>query len=154
MVTTNPVSRTLRFARFELNVETRELRKSGSKIRLQGQSLRILLCLLEEPGRLWSREDLRSRLWPNGTFVEFDHSLNVAVNRLRERLGDSAEKPRYIETVPGVGYRFVAPVETANEAPHPGLPVPEVAVPAVPPRSPSPAMVKTLVVSACALFIV
>jgi TolB-like protein/DNA-binding winged helix-turn-helix (wHTH) protein/Flp pilus assembly protein TadD len=130
MVTTNPVSRTLRFARFELNVETRELRKSGSKIRLQGQSLRILLCLLEEPGRLWSREELRNRLWPSGTFVEFDHSLNVAVNRLRERLGDSAEKPRYIETVPGVGYRFVAPVEIANETPHAELPEPELPVPA------------------------
>src|SRR5580704_11045596 len=152
-VTERPSPSTLRFARFELNVETGELRKSGSKIRLQGQSLRILLCLLEEPGRLWSREDLRSRLWPNGTFVEFDHSLNVAVNRLRERLGDSAEKPRYIETVPGVGYRFVAPVETANEAPHPDLPVPEVAVSAVPPRSPSPALVRTLVASACALLI-
>jgi TolB-like protein/DNA-binding winged helix-turn-helix (wHTH) protein/Tfp pilus assembly protein PilF len=152
-VTERPSPSTLRFSRFELNVETGELRKSGSKIRLQGQSLRILLCLLEEPGRLWSREDLRSRLWPNGTFVEFDHSLNVAVNRLRERLGDSAEKPRYIETVPGVGYRFVSPVETANEPPHPDLTVPEVAVPAVPPRSPSPALVRTLGASACALFI-
>ena len=110
-VAERPSSPTLRFSRFELNVETGELRKSGSKIRLQGQSLQILLCLLEEPGRLWSRDELRSRLWPNGTFVEFDHSLNVAVNRLRERLGDSAEKPRYIETVPGAGYRFVALVE-------------------------------------------
>lgn len=148
----NPSPPTLRFGRFELNVETRELRNSGTKIRLQGQSLLILLCLLEEPGRLWRREELRTRLWPNGTYVEFDHSLNVAVNRLRERLGDSAEKPRYIETVPGVGYRFMAPVETANEAPHPGLPVPELAVAAVPPRYRSPALVKTLVVAACALI--
>ena len=152
-VTERPSSSTLRFSRFELNVETGELRKSGSKIRLQGQSLRILLCLLEEPGRLWSREDLRGRLWPNGTFVEFDHSLNVAVNRLRERLGDSAENPRYIETVPGAGYRFVAPVETTNKDPHPDLPVPQVPVAAVPPRSPSPALVRTLVASACALLI-
>jgi Tol biopolymer transport system component/DNA-binding winged helix-turn-helix (wHTH) protein len=95
-----------------LNRETGELRKSGIRIRLHGQSLRILQCLLEEPGRLWSREELRSRLWPNGTFVEFDHSINVAVNRLRDRLGDSAEKPRFIETVPGVGYRFIAKIES------------------------------------------
>jgi TolB-like protein/DNA-binding winged helix-turn-helix (wHTH) protein/Tfp pilus assembly protein PilF len=134
-------------------METGELRRSGSKIRLQGQSLRILLCLLEEPGRLWSREDLRSRLWPNGTFVEFDHSLNVAVNRLRDRLGDSAENPRYIETVPGVGYRFVASVETASEAPHLDLPVRDVPIPAVPPRSATPALVKTLLAPACALLI-
>jgi TolB-like protein/DNA-binding winged helix-turn-helix (wHTH) protein/Tfp pilus assembly protein PilF len=153
-VTEHPSPSTLRFSRFELNVETGELRKSGSKIRLQGQSLRILLCLLEEPGRLWSREDLRSRLWPNGTFVEFDHSLNVAVNRLRERLGDSAEKPRYIETVPGVGYRFVAPVETANETAHPVLPVPELPVPAVPSPVRYPALVRTFLASACSLLFV
>jgi TolB-like protein/DNA-binding winged helix-turn-helix (wHTH) protein/Tfp pilus assembly protein PilF len=151
-VTERSSSSTLRFLRFELNMETGELRRSGSKIRLQGQSLRILLCLLEEPGRLWSREDLRSRLWPNGTFVEFDHSLNVAVNRLRDRLGDSAEKPRYIETVPGVGYRFVASVETANEAPHQDLPLPEVSAPALP-RYRNPSLVKTLVASAYALLI-
>src|SRR5437879_6257140 len=92
----------LRFRHFELNFETGELTRSGGKVRLQGQSLRILLCLVEEPGRLWTREELRKRLWPNGTFVEFDHSLNVADNRLRERLGDSADKPHYVETVPGV----------------------------------------------------
>src|SRR6478752_9620101 len=110
----NSSATNLHFGPFELNLDTGQLRKSGSKIRLQGQSLQILRCLLEEPGRLWSRDELRSRLWPNGTFVEFDHSLNVAVNRLRERLGDSAEKPRYIETVPGVGYRFLVPAETAQ----------------------------------------
>jgi TolB-like protein/DNA-binding winged helix-turn-helix (wHTH) protein/Tfp pilus assembly protein PilF len=121
-----------------LNLETGELRRSGIKIRLQGQSLQILLCLLEEPGRLWSREDLRSRLWPNGTFVEFDHSLNVAVNRLRDRLGDSAEKPRYIETVPGVGYRFVAPVESASEAPHRDIHAPEFPGSPDPPAAMSP----------------
>jgi TolB-like protein/DNA-binding winged helix-turn-helix (wHTH) protein/Tfp pilus assembly protein PilF len=102
------------FGPFRLNVETGELWKRGTKIRLQGQALQILLCLLEEPGRFRTREELRSRLWPNGTFVDFDHSLNVAVNRLRERLEDSAENPHYIETVPGVGYRFLVPVETAQ----------------------------------------
>jgi TolB-like protein/DNA-binding winged helix-turn-helix (wHTH) protein/Tfp pilus assembly protein PilF len=145
---------TLHFGRFELNIETGELRNSGTRIRLQGQSLQILLCLLEEPGRLWSREQLRSRLWPNGTFVEFDHSLNVAVNRLRERLGDSAEKPRYIETVPGVGYRFVAPVETASETPHPVLPERESPRPAIPSPVRHRALVRTSVASACALLFV
>ncbi len=120
-MTMNPSPPTVHFGRFEMNLETRELRNSGSKIRLQGQSLHILLCLLEEPGRLWTREELRRRLWPNGTFVEFDHSLNVAVHRLRERLGDSAEKPRFVETVPGAGYRFVAPVESAEKAPTPSV---------------------------------
>ena len=102
------------FGPFRLNVETGELWKRGMKIRLQGQALQILLCLVEESGRFRTREELRSRLWPNGTFVDFDHSLNVAVNRLRERLGDSAENPHYIETVPGVGYRFLVPAETAQ----------------------------------------
>ena len=118
-------SPTLRFGPFELKVETGELWKSGTKIRLQGQSLRVLLCLLEEPGRFRSREELRRNLWPDGTFVDFDHSLNVAVNRLRERLGDSAETPRYVETVAGVGYRFIAPVEASqpplSESPRPEL---------------------------------
>ena len=151
----NPAPPNLRFGRFELNVETRELRKSGSKIPLQGQSLRILLCLVEEPGRLWSREELRNRLWPSGTFVEFDHSLNVAVNRLRERLGDSAEKPRFIETVPGVGYRFVAPIETANETPHPVLPGPEPPVPTIASqgRYSTPIKRYTYLVATCALLV-
>jgi TolB-like protein/DNA-binding winged helix-turn-helix (wHTH) protein/Tfp pilus assembly protein PilF len=152
-VSTHPSSPTLCFGRFELNVETGELRKSGSKIRLQGQSLRILLCLLEEPGRLWTREELRKRLWPNGTFVEFDHSLNVAVNRLRERLDDSAEKPRYIETVPGVGYRFVAPVESANETPHPVLPRPEIPRPAIPSPVRFPKPIRSYLAVGCALLL-
>ena len=105
------VARTLRFGTFELNITTGELRKHGRKIRLQGQSLKILLCLLEEPGQPRSRDELRCKLWPTGTFVDFDHSLNVAVNRLRERLGDSAGAPRYVETVAGAGYRFVGVVE-------------------------------------------
>jgi DNA-binding winged helix-turn-helix (wHTH) protein len=105
------------FGPYRLNFETGELWKSGTKIRLQGQALQILLFLLEEPGRLWTREELRSRLWSDDTFVDFDHSLNVAVNRLRERLGDSADDPHYVATVPGVGYRFVAPVEAAQPAP-------------------------------------
>ena len=156
-MTARPPSPTLCFGRFELNRETGELRKSGIKIRLRGQSLQILQCLLEEPGRLWSREDLRSRLWPNGTFVEFDHSLNVAVNRLRDRLGDSTEKPRYIETVPGVGYRFVASVESPNETPHPDLhrpePGPELPVPAIRSSGGSPKLLRSYVAVGCALLL-
>jgi TolB-like protein/DNA-binding winged helix-turn-helix (wHTH) protein/Tfp pilus assembly protein PilF len=136
-----------------LNLETGELRKSGIKIRLQGQSLQILLCLLEEPGRLWSREDLRNRLWPNGTFVEFDHSLNVAINRLRERLGDSAEKPRYIETVPGAGYRFVAPVEPASETPLQDLAGPDPPKTAIPSPTRDPKFVRVYWASGCALVL-
>jgi TolB-like protein/DNA-binding winged helix-turn-helix (wHTH) protein len=105
------------FGPFRLNIETGELWKSRTRIRLQGQPLQILLCLLEEPGRFRTREELRSKLWPNGTFVDFDHSLNVAINRLRERLGDSAENPLYIETVAGVGYRFIKSVETSRSSP-------------------------------------
>ncbi|HEY3456808.1 MAG TPA: winged helix-turn-helix domain-containing protein [Bryobacteraceae bacterium] len=117
------------FGPFRLNIETGELWKSATKIRLQGQALQILLLLLEEPGRLWTREQLRSRLWSGDTFVDFNHSLNVAVNRLRERLGDSAEDSQYVETVPGIGYRFVAHVERAQPAP--------------PEHQPSPAMEST-----------
>jgi TolB-like protein/DNA-binding winged helix-turn-helix (wHTH) protein/Flp pilus assembly protein TadD len=116
-VTADASSQIRCFGPFRLNLETGELWKSGTKVRLQGQALQILLCLLEEPGRFRSREELRSRLWSNGTFVDFDHSLNVAVNRLRERLGDSAENPHYVETVPGVGYRFVVPVEATQPSP-------------------------------------
>jgi TolB-like protein/Tfp pilus assembly protein PilF len=81
-----------------------------------------LLCLSDEPGRLSTREELRSRLWPNGTFVDFDHSLNVAVNRLRERLGDSADHPHYVETVPGIGYRFIGSIEQIRISPAAPLP--------------------------------
>jgi TolB-like protein/DNA-binding winged helix-turn-helix (wHTH) protein/Tfp pilus assembly protein PilF len=84
---------------------------------MNGQSFKILSALLEEPGRAVSREELRRRLWPQGTFVDFDHSLNAAVNRLRDRLGDSAEKPRYIQTLPGFGYRFVGDVQKIGVLP-------------------------------------
>ena len=114
---TDASSRFQCFGPFRLNVETGELWKSGTKIRLHGQALQILLSLLEQPGQVRTREELRGRLWPGGTFVDFDQSLNVAVNRLRERLGDSAENPHYVETVPSVGYRFVLPVEEVQPPP-------------------------------------
>jgi TolB-like protein/DNA-binding winged helix-turn-helix (wHTH) protein/Flp pilus assembly protein TadD len=100
----------VRFEPFELDARHGELRKHGVKLKLQEQPFQVLVRLLERPGELVSREELRSQLWPADTFVDFDHSLNAAVNRLRDCLGDVAERPRFIETVPRRGYRFVAPV--------------------------------------------
>ena len=100
-----------RFGVFELDLGAGELRKAGVRIALQEQQLQVLSLLLERSGELVTREQLRQRLWPGGTFVDFDHGMNAVINRLRETLGDSAESPRFIETLPRRGYRFVAPVE-------------------------------------------
>ncbi|MGA2857799.1 MAG: winged helix-turn-helix domain-containing protein [Candidatus Sulfotelmatobacter sp.] len=110
--------RTLRFGAFEVHPHTQELRKQGARLRLPAQSVQVLLLLLENPGELVSREELRKKLWPEDTFVDFDHGVNAAVNRLREALGDSAEKPKFVETLPRRGYRFIAAVD--------GLPAPAV----------------------------
>lgn len=104
--------RIVRFGTFEADLDARELRKSGVKIKLHGQPFELLAMLLERPSEVVLREDLRQRLWPTHTFVDFDHGVNTAVNRLREAMGDSAENPRFIETVPRRGYRFIAPVES------------------------------------------
>src|SRR5579883_3165205 len=101
----------IRFAAFELRTETRELYKQGTRIRLQIKPFQVLETLLDKPGELVTREELRNRLWPSGTFVDFESGLNTAINRLRSALGDSADEPRYIETLPRLGYRFVCPVE-------------------------------------------
>jgi DNA-binding winged helix-turn-helix (wHTH) protein len=103
-------AQTWRFGIFEFDAHSMELRRSGIPIKLRDQSSRILAYLLEHAGRMVTREELRQLLWPADTFVDFDHSLNTAVMTLREALGDSAEKPLYIETLPKRGYRFVAPV--------------------------------------------
>src|SRR5215471_14593733 len=103
--------RSLHFGVFELNPARGELRKHGTRIRLQDQPLKLLLCLLETPGEICTREDLIRRIWPEGTFVDYERGLNVAVTRLRQALGDSADAPRYIETLGRKGYRFLAPVE-------------------------------------------
>ncbi len=108
------VRRPLRFGSFELDLHSGELRKAGVLVGLQEQSLKVLAELLERPGDLVTREQLRQRLWPNGTFVDFEHGLNAVINRLRETLGDSAESPRFIQTVPRRGYRFIAPVDGAT----------------------------------------
>src|SRR5262245_6603015 len=102
----------LRFGVFELDPRSGELRKSGVRIRLQGKPLHVLQILLESPGQVVTREEFRRRLWPSDVFVGFDSGLNTAANRLRLALAESAEHPRYIETLPRVGYRFIAPVET------------------------------------------
>jgi len=105
-------SRTARFGVFELDLAAGELRKGGAKLRLQEQPFQVLALLLERAGDVVTREELRLKLWPADTFVDFDHSLNTAVNKLREALGDSASSPRYIETMARRGYRFIAPVQT------------------------------------------
>ncbi|HEV2388372.1 MAG TPA: winged helix-turn-helix domain-containing protein [Candidatus Acidoferrales bacterium] len=106
-----PNSRTTQgFGSFEVDFRGRVLRKHGIRIRLSGQPFEILALLMNRPGEIVTREELRAKLWPADTFVDFDHGLNAAINKLREALGDSAEKPRFIETAPRVGYRFVAPL--------------------------------------------
>jgi DNA-binding winged helix-turn-helix (wHTH) protein len=98
---------TFRFGTFDVNLRTGELSKRGVRVRLQDQPLRVLAALLERPGEIVSREDLCRRLWPDGTFVDFEHSLNAAVRRLRLALGDVAEVPRFIETIQKRGYRLI-----------------------------------------------
>ena len=103
-------SKTIRFGTFELDLSAEELRKHGVKVRLQEQPLRVLQILLESPGRLVSREELRTAIWPSNSYVDFDQGLNRAINKLREALGDSADNPRFIETLARRGYRFLSTV--------------------------------------------
>jgi len=105
----------VRFGPFELDRDAEELRKNGIKIRLQEQPLQILEILLQHPGKVIAREELREKTWPSDTFVDFDHGINNAIKRLREALGDNTETPRYIETLPRRGYRFIGKIE--REAP-------------------------------------
>jgi TolB-like protein/DNA-binding winged helix-turn-helix (wHTH) protein/Flp pilus assembly protein TadD len=112
-----PTPRMLRFATFEVDLRARELRKNGLKLKLHGQPFEVLAMLLERPGEVVNREQLRERLWPTDTFVDFDHGVNTAINRLREALGDSADNPRFIETLPRRGYRFIAPIESIPPLP-------------------------------------
>lgn len=105
-----------RFATYEADPATGELRKGGVRLRLPEQPFQVLILLLERPGELVTREEIRQKLWPADTFVDFDHGLNTVINRLREALGDSASNPRFIETLARRGYRFLAPVEAAGTA--------------------------------------
>jgi DNA-binding winged helix-turn-helix (wHTH) protein len=109
-----PASKIFRFGAYEADPVTGELRKGGARVRLQEQPFQVLVMLLERPGELVTREEIRARLWGAETFVDFDHSLNTAINKLRETLNDSAAEPKYIETLARRGYRFIAAVETAG----------------------------------------
>src|SRR5712675_3519277 len=100
----------LRFGVFEVDVRSGELRKQGVRVKLQEQPFHVLTVLLQCPGEVVTREELRNQNWPPDTFVDFDNSLNTAINKLREALGDSADNPRFIETLPRRGYRFITPV--------------------------------------------
>jgi cholera toxin transcriptional activator len=136
-------SRVVRFGIFELDLNAGELRKSGVKLRLQGQPFQVLALLLERAGEVVTREELQQKLWPSDTFVDFDHSLNTAINKVREALGDSASSPRFVETLARRGYRFIAPVQNnaqedaaslaASQPPQPS-PVPSDAAPPIHPE--------------------
>src|SRR5882757_5047198 len=104
------------FGPFEFDPASGELRKHGYKVKLPSQPGQVLDALLERPGDLVAREGLRNRLWPGATAGDFEHGLNAAVNKLRQALGDTASQPRYVETLFGLGYRFVAPVRSVGGA--------------------------------------
>jgi DNA-binding winged helix-turn-helix (wHTH) protein len=106
-------SRLIHFGDFAIDPHAGELFKKGAKIKLQQQPFQVLAILLERPGDLVTREELRQRIWPADTFVDFDHSLNTAVKKLRQALGDGTQKPRYVETLPRKGYRFLGTVKGA-----------------------------------------
>src|SRR5207245_3477264 len=116
MPTTVSPSRRLSFGHYEVDLQSRELRKHGKKIRLQSQPFELLVMLLERRGELVTREEICQRLWSADTFVDFDRGLGVAVNKIREVLRDSAANPRYIETLPRKGFRFIAQVASVAES--------------------------------------
>jgi DNA-binding winged helix-turn-helix (wHTH) protein len=121
--------RAVRFGTFELDLAAGELHKNGLKVRLQDQPFQLLAALVARPGEVVTREELKEKLWPADTSVDFDRSLNTAASKLREALGDSASSPRFIETLPRRGYRFLASVEIVGDTPTPPvqpLPKPEV----------------------------
>src|SRR5262249_41401224 len=145
----------VKFGPFEADLHTHEIWKYGVKIKLVGQPFEVLAILLDKPGELVTREELHERLWSGDTFVDFDHGLNAAVNKLREALSDSVDTPRYVETLPRRGYRFITAVERkdagaaqVSAAAHAGAPPPPAApvtsVPAPPvfadPETPRPAL--------------
>jgi DNA-binding winged helix-turn-helix (wHTH) protein/Tol biopolymer transport system component len=114
-----PIQETVRFGLFELDLRAAQLTRNGTKIRLPQQPLQLLSVLIESPGDIVTREQLRQRLWPSDVFIDFDHGLNKSIQKLRDALGDSADSPRYIETIPRVGYRFIAPVRSGTRSGEP-----------------------------------
>jgi len=114
--TTPQIPPVVRFGSFEVDLRSGELRKSGIRLKIQDRPFQILSILLEQPGQVVTREQLQKRLWPEDTFVDFEHGLNTAINKLRDALSDQADNPRFIETLPKRGYRFIAPVSSGNGA--------------------------------------
>lgn len=110
----SPAEDVVRFGLFELDLKAGQLSRNGTKLRLPQQPLQVLAVLLERPGEILTRDELQQRLWPSDVFVDFDHGLNKSIQKLRDALGDSATSPRYIETIPRVGYRFIAPVRNGT----------------------------------------
>ena len=157
MLAAAPVSRVLRFDNFELDLRAGELRKGGVKLRLQGQPIQVLAALLNSAGELVTREELRAQVWPAETFVDFDHGLHNAIARLREALGDSAGTPRYIETLPRRGYRFIGtvgrigPEEPLPSAPNAPSTSPSLESPVVPVRGRSRTVVITALLMTVAI---
>lgn len=127
-----------RFGVFEADRVAGELRKQGRRVSLQGQPFDVLIMLLERPGEIVSRTQIQQRLWPDGTFVDFDHSLNTAVNKIRDALDDSAASPRFIETLARRGYRFIAPVSVDADLVPTLDPPPSVTTPSEPPKEQAP----------------
>jgi DNA-binding winged helix-turn-helix (wHTH) protein len=124
-MTDSQPNRRYRFGVFEADTTLGELRRQGVRIKLNAQPFQILLMLLERPGELLTREEISRELWPDGTFVDYEHGVNSAVNRIREALGDAAGNPRFVETLPRRGYRFVASVERITRDEGPPAPTPE-----------------------------
>src|ERR1700674_2686913 len=136
--------RVARFAAFEFDLGTGELRKHGLRIKLNGQPIDVLTMLIEHAGEVVTREELQKRLWASDTYVDFEHSLNAAIKRLRAALGDSAQAPRFVETLAGRGYRFIAPLSQPAED------VPQVAAPE---QTPAGRRRFVLVAAALAVFV-
>jgi cholera toxin transcriptional activator len=135
--------RVYRFGVFEADEAVGELRKYGVRIKLHSQPFQVLLMLLEKPSAIVTREEMRQRLWGNETFVDFDHSLNTAVSKIRDVLGDSASVPRYVETIAGKGYRFLASVTTQAPPERPKPRLPESGLPETEPAAAIPALLTT-----------
>ena len=129
-------TRAARFGAFEVDLRSGDLRKYGIRLKLQDQPFQVLAHLLEHPGEVVTREELRQKLWPADTFVDFDTGLNSAIKKLRDALSDSAEEPRYIETLPRRGYRFIAEVQN-GDAPAATTAAIEENAPPVPPSEPA-----------------
>jgi DNA-binding winged helix-turn-helix (wHTH) protein/Tol biopolymer transport system component len=131
----SPAQDMVRFGLFELDLKAAQLTKNGTRVRLPQQPLQLLAVLIESPGEIVTRERLRQRLWPSDVFIDFDHGLNKSIQKLREALGDSADSPRYIETIPRIGYRFIAPLRNGTGSLEPEA---DIEIPQPPPVSPAP----------------